>query len=159
MRRRCDRPQAKRGANHDKPTDHHPPRLPPRPDEAYTRPPANRSVADLATSPLIIIAARSGAARRSDSSCLTARSALLARQPQRGRPGRQASHHHRRAEQCGQARRRLLFRPQIHSCPKSNWTFGIPRFNFKLNSNAAITRAGSTVRVERRACSGVGLIA
>ena len=142
MRRRCDRPQAKRGANHDKPTDHHPPRLPPRPDEAYTRPPANRSAADLATSPLIIIAARSGAARRSESSCLTGRRALPARQPQRGRTSRQLSDHHRRAKQRGQTRRKLLFCPQTHSCNKPNWKFGLPRCNFKLNSNAALSRAG-----------------
>jgi hypothetical protein len=29
----------------------------------------------------------------------------------------------------------------------------------QINSNAAITRAGSIARFERRACSGVGLIA
>ena len=120
MRRRCDRPQAKRGAHREQPSDHHPPRLPPRPDEAHSRPPANRSAADLATRQLIIIAARSGAARRSESSCLIGRRALPARQPQRGRPGRQLSDHHRRAKQRGQTRRKLLFCPQTHSCPEPN---------------------------------------
>ncbi len=159
VRRGCDRPQPKRGANREKPTDHHPPRLTVRPDEAHSRPTANPSAADLATSPLIIIAARSGAARRSESSCLTGRKALPARQPQRGRPRRQLSDHHRRAEQRGQTRRKLLFCPQTHSCNKPNWKFGLPRCNFNLNSNAAISRAGRKDRFERRACSGVGLIA
>jgi hypothetical protein len=145
MRRRCDRPQAKRGANRDKSTDHHPPRLTVRPDEAHSRPPANRSAADLATSSLIIIAARSDAARRSESSCLTARSALPARQPERGRPRRQASHHHRRAKQRGQTKRKLLFSPQTHPCAKPNWKFGLPQCNFKLNSNAALSRRGAEV--------------
>jgi hypothetical protein len=39
--------------------------------------------------------------------------------------------------------------------PKLRFAAGQP----KLISNAAITRAGSIARFERRACSGVGLIA
>jgi len=77
MRRRCDRPQAKRGATQDKPSDHLPPRLQVRPDKAKA-------------------------------SCLTARWALPARQPQLGRTWLKTSHHHRRAEQRGQTKRQQL---------------------------------------------------
>jgi hypothetical protein len=181
LRRRCDRPQAKRGANREKSTDHHPPRLQPRPDEARTRPPANRSAAGVpqvnSTSP----AARSAAARRSQSSCLTARSTLPARTPERGRPCPSSTDHHRRAEQRGQTKRRLLldsttgdtrpktsahWKPQAKQKPqradaaiwrKDNWVNASPQGQLQMNANAALSRCGTIVWIGRRACSAIGL--
>jgi hypothetical protein len=108
LRRRCDRPQAKRGAHHDSSTDHHPPRLQPRPDEAHSRPPANRSAAGVPQVNSSSPAARSDAARRSESSCLTARPTLPARKPERGRPCPGSTDHQCRASQCGPTKRHLL---------------------------------------------------
>ena len=117
LRRCSDRPQAKRGTVCLKKSNHHPPRLQVRPDEAQSRPPANRSAADFATKLRITTAARSGAARRSSSSCLTARPTLPASKPKRGRPCRQSPHHHCRAKQCGKTKPELLFNPHNPTTP------------------------------------------
>ena len=152
LRRCTDRPQAKRGTVCPKTSDHHPPRLQVRPDEARSRPPANRSAANLATKLRIITAARSGAARRSISSCLTARSALPASKPKRGRPCRQAPYHHCRAKQCGKTMPELLFNltsqrrfstSRIHSCGKPYRKAFPDDPGFQTNSNAMISRSGA----------------
>ena len=153
LRRWSDRPQAKRGAICLKTSDHHPPRLQVRPDEAWSRPPANRSAADLATKLRIITAARSGAARRSSSSCLTARPTLPASKPKRGQPCRQAPYHHCRAKQCGKTMPELLFNlttqrrsssSRIQRCGKPYLKILPGDLGFQTNSNAALSRRGTT---------------
>ena len=156
LRRRSGRPQAKRGTTRLKTSDHHPPRLQVRPDEAWSRPPANRSAADLATKLRIITAARSGAARRSSSSCLTARPTLPASKPKRGRPCRQAPYHHCRAKQCGKTMPELLFNlssqrrfstSRTQSCGRPYLKILPGDLGFQTNSNAVLSRAGSAVRL------------